>query len=220
MPYQSSNWTGRVPRTMNEAFGPDTRLTRTQDRRETGFAFIISAFLTFLVAIAIIFVPNYAHADMLPLVKPEPMVQKWDIANDHCRGDETDPQTNVYCAQRGQITQVLLGSGYVQSDTGTWIGPLTLNRFAEFMYTADGMAQANNRTFADAQANTVDYLKHNLNKDVALRVQFAIWNTPDVRVVVQQRFPYGFAAWAKMMREIAQDHADDNDPTLQLEPLP
>lgn len=210
MDYNSSNWTGRTPRTLNEAFGPDTSNV-IDDAREWGAAVgvCISLILGVLAVATLLFLSVIVSPARAAPISPDPteMVKAWNAANDHCAGDQIDPDANPACAQRDQLGQVLFSVGYIQSYNDVWIGPLTLNVFCQSMYTAEALTSDTER---------MQYLAHDLNAQIPLRLQFGLWNAPAVRSLIQRRLPRAFASWSRLMKAQASLHARDNDPSLTL----
>lgn len=136
-------------------------------------------------------------------------VEVWNKLNEACRGAPTD----TACKARDRMTTALERQGYVLENHDVWTTQEQFRAIGSTVQFYDAQARSN----PSEATSILPVMMQTLASRVPLPQLFAIWNDPDVRGVLRDRYPLGWAMMSEGMRQVAMYHAREQNPALMLD---
>jgi hypothetical protein len=133
-------------------------------------------------------------------------VAQWYALNEHCAGDQLDPDHNPACAKRAKVEKALWGQGYRLHNHDAWTTPEQGRAYYTIMTFYDAQIKANPYEAIDSiMPMMLAELRQHMT-DVEI---FAFWNGDGYDV--RRAWPAAGAVMAVMMRYLEMSHAQSND---------
>lgn len=161
-----------------------------------------------LLAGVLCYATTSAHAAQPVKLTDAQVLRGWYNFNDHCTGDQIEPDVNPACNAREAATRMLEARGWSWANNDVWISPQDTRNVLTVVEIVQ--LKSDERLAPEALLGTVaDYLGRN---DTPSDAFIAVWNK--YSATYRDQYPYGWAVVSETARAVSQMHP--NDPRYSL----
>ncbi|WP_407549662.1 hypothetical protein [Xanthomonas euvesicatoria] len=142
-------------------------------------------------------------------VSDDALMQRWLVMQDECAGRPDGSS----CGKRDEATTELEARGYTLHNHAVWTSPSDAGHFDGVVVSTQQWAATKSPLMMVMAGPTMrQSLRNHLSDDKIL----AIWN--DSKESIRNTYPRAWSMLELQMKQVAADHARENDPRFTLDP--